>query len=360
MGLRTPMYDMHLALGAKMVDFNGWDMPLHFGSQVDEHHHVRNECGVFDISHMSIFDIQGEQAQAFLQYVLSNDVALLAAIGHAQHSTLLNEQGGVIDDLMVFRMATGYRIICNAVTRERVHAWLAQHATAFACSVTWRNDLSIFSIQGPLARERLAAILSSTRTALVQKLEHHQGAADGDWFISCTGYTGEDGIEITLPASQAIDFINELVGAGISPIGIGARDTLRLEAGFNLYGFDMNEQISPLVAGMNNVISWEPSSRNFIGRRALQAQLDAGLNEKLVGLVLEERGVLRAGQPVRIDNNTSGVITSGSFSPTLGKAIALARVPMGTGERAEVEIRHKWFPVRVVKPRFVRNGKILI
>ena len=133
MGLRTPMYDMHLALGAKMVDFNGWDMPLHFGSQVDEHHHVRNECGVFDISHMSIFDIQGEQAQAFLQYVLSNDVALLAAVGHAQHSTLLNEQGGVIDDLMVFRMTTGYRIICNAVTRERVQTWLEQHATAFAC-----------------------------------------------------------------------------------------------------------------------------------------------------------------------------------------------------------------------------------
>lgn len=360
MGLRTPMYDMHLALGAKMVDFNGWDMPLHFGSQVDEHHHVRNECGVFDISHMSIFDIQGEQAQAFLQYVLSNDVALLAAIGHAQHSALLNEQGGVIDDLMVFRMTTGYRIICNAVTRERVQTWLVQHATAFSCSVTWRNDLSIFSIQGPLARERLASILSSTRTALVQNLQHHHGAQDADWFISCTGYTGEDGIEITLPASQAIDFINELVGAGISPIGIGARDTLRLEAGFNLYGFDMNEQVSPLVAGMKDVISWEPSSRDFIGRRALQAQLDAGLNEKLVGLVLEERGVLRAGQPVRIDNNTSGVITSGSFSPTLGKAIALARVPMATAERAEVEIRHKWFPVRVVKPRFVRNGKILI
>lgn len=360
MGLRTPMYDMHLALGAKMVNFNGWDMPLHFGSQVDEHHHVRNECGVFDISHMSIFDIQGAQAQNFLQLLLSNDVALLDTVGSAQHSTLLNEQGGVIDDLMVFRTLTGYRLICNAVTRERVQAWLEQHALAFSCSVTWRNDLSIFSVQGPLARERLAAILSSSRATLVQNLQHHHGAAEGDWFISCTGYTGEDGIEITLPSEQAIDFINELVGAGISPIGIGARDTLRLEAGFNLYGLDMNEHVSPLVAGMLDVISWEPSNRDFIGRSALQAQLDAGISEKLVGLVLEERGVLRAGQPVRIDSNTTGVITSGSFSPTLGKAIALARVPMHTGERAEVEIRHKWFPVRVVKPRFVRNGKILI
>lgn len=360
MGLRTPMYDMHLALGAKMVDFNGWDMPLHYGSQVDEHHHVRNECGVFDISHMSIFDIQGTQAPAFLQRMLSNDVALLDAVGCAQHSTLLNEHAGVIDDLIAFRTAGGYRLVCNAVTRERVQTWLAQHATAFACTVTWRNDLSMFSVQGPLARERLAAILSSARSNLVHNLQHNQGAADGDWFISCTGYTGEDGIEIMLPAAQAIDFINELVGAGISPIGIGARDTLRLEAGFNLYGFDITEQVSPLVANMNDVISWEPSSRDFIGRQALQAQRDAGISEKLVGLVLEERGVLRAGQPVRIDNNTTGVITSGSFSPTLGKAIALARVPMQTSERAEVEIRHKWFPVRIVKPRFVRHGKILV
>ncbi len=360
MGLRTPLYDMHLALGAKMVDFNGWDMPLHYGSQVEEHHHVRKECGVFDISHMSIFDIQGAQAQAFLQQLLSNDVALLDTIGSAQHSTLLNEQGGIIDDLMVFRTDSGYRLVSNALTRQRVQAWLEQHAIAFSCTVNWRNDLSMFSVQGPSTRERLTPILSSSRTNLVQNLVHHQGAADGDWFISCTGYTGEDGIEIMLPAKQAIDFINELVGAGIAPIGIGARDTLRLEAGFNLYGFDMNEQISPLVAGMHDVISWEPSSRDFIGRGALQAQLDAGISEKQVGLVLEERGVLRAGQPVCIDSDTSGVITSGSFSPTLGKAIALARVPMHTGERAEVEIRHKWFPVRVVKPRFVRHGKILI
>ncbi len=186
---------------------------------------------------------------------------------------------------MVFRITTGYRIICNAVTRERVQTWLVQHATAFL-QRDMAQRFKYFLIQGPLARERLASILSSTRTALVQNLQHHQGAQDADWFISCTGYTGEDGIEITLPASQAIDFINELVGAGISPIGIGARDTLRLEAGFNLYGFDMNEQVSPLVAGMKDVISWEPSCRDFIGRRALQAQLDAGLNEKLVGLVL--------------------------------------------------------------------------
>ena len=360
MGLRTPLYDMHLALGAKMVDFNGWDMPLHYGSQVEEHHHVRKECGVFDISHMSIFDIQGAQAQAFLQQLLSNDVALLDTVGSAQHSLMLNEQGGVIDDLMVFQTESGYRLVSNAVTRARVQAWLEQHAESFACAVTWRNDLCLFSIQGPLARERLASIVSSSRNAIIQNLQHHCAAAEGDWFISCTGYTGEDGIEIMLPAKQAIDFINELVGAGIAPIGIGARDTLRLEAGFNLYGFDTNEQVSPLVANMDHLICWMPESRDFIGRMALQAQQDKGITEKLVGLVLEERGVLRAGQPVRINNEITGVITSGSFSPTLGKAIALARVPMDTADRGEVEIRHKWFPVRVVKPRFVRDGKILI
>ena len=360
MGLRTPLYDMHLALGAKMVDFNGWDMPLHYGSQVEEHHHVRNECGVFDISHMSIFDIQGDQAQAFLQHLLSNDVALLGTTGRVQHSLLLNDQGGVIDDALVFRTDNGYRLVSNAITRERVQNWLEQHALAFTCTVIWRNDLCLFSIQGPLARERLASILSSTRANLIQNLQHHEAAADGDWLISCTGYTGEDGIEIMLPAQQAIDFINELVGAGITPIGIGARDTLRLEAGFNLYGLDVNEQVSPLTANMDELICWQPESRNFIGRDALQVQLDNGITEKLVGLVLEERGVLRAGQPVRINNQISGVITSGSFSPTLGKAIALARVPMQTGDRGEVEIRRKWFPVRIVKPRFVRTGKILI
>ena len=360
MGLRTPLYDMHLALGAKMVDFNGWDMPLHYGSQVEEHHHVRNECGVFDISHMSIFDIQGDQAQAFLQHLLSNDVALLSTIGRAQHSLLLNEQGGVIDDALVFRTDTGYRLVSNAITRERVQNWLEQHTQTFACTVIWRNDLCLFSIQGPLARERLASILSSTRANLIQKLQHHEAAVDGDWLISCTGYTGEDGIEIMLPAQQAIDFINELVGAGIAPIGIGARDTLRLEAGFNLYGLDVDEQVSPLTANMDELICWQPESRDFIGRNALQAQLDNGICEKLVGLVLEERGVLRAGQPVRINNQISGVITSGSFSPTLGNAIALACVPMQTGDRGEVEIRRKWVPVRIVKPRFVRAGKILI
>lgn len=360
MGLRTPLYDMHLALGAKMVDFNGWDMPLHYGSQVEEHHHVRKECGVFDISHMSIFDIQGSQAQAFLQYLLSNDVALLEAAGQAQHSILLNEQGGVIDDVMVFRTAEGYRLVSNALTRARVQSWLEQQAIAFTCAIQWRNDLCLFSIQGPLARERLASILCSSRANLIQNLQHHSANAEGDWFISCSGYTGEDGIEIMLPASQAIDFINELVGAGISPIGIGARDTLRLEAGFNLQGQETNESVSPLVANMDELICWQPESRNFIGRSAVQAQLDQGVTEKLVGLVLEERGVLRAGQPVRIDQQTNGVITSGSFSPTLGKAIALARVPIATAERAEVEIRRKWFPVRVVKPRFVRDGKILI
>lgn len=360
MGLRTPMYEMHLALGAKMVDFNGWDMPLHYGSQVDEHHQVRNECGVFDISHMSIFDVQGDQAEAFLQHLLSNDVARLITVGQGQHSTFLNENAGVIDDVMVFKQPFGYRLIGNALTRESVQQWLEQHATAFSCNVLWRNDLCIFSVQGPLARERLAAILSSSRAALVQSLEHHQGAVDGDWFISCTGYTGEDGIEITLPATQALDLINELVGAGIAPIGIGARDTLRLEAGFNLYGFDINEHTSPLQSNMKDVISWEPADRNFIGRAALQVQRDNGVKEKLVGLVLEERGVLRAGQPVRIDNDITGIITSGSFAPSLGKAIALARVPVQTAERAEVEIRHNWFPVRVVSPRFVRHGKILI
>jgi aminomethyltransferase len=203
-------------------------------------------------------------------------------------------------------------------------------------------------------------LVSPSRASLIQSLKPFEGQPDGDWFIARTGYTGEDGLEIMLPASEVVAFLNELVGAGISPIGLGARDTLRLEAGMNLYGQDMDESVTPLASNMAWTIAWEPGSRGFVGRAALQKQKAEGVASKLVGLVLEERGVLRAHQVVRVEGIGEGEITSGSFSPTLGKSIALARVPSATGERAEVEIRGKWFPVRVVKPSFVRNGKALI
>lgn len=360
MGLRTPMYDMHLALGAKMINFSGWELPLHYGSQVDEHHHVRNECGVFDVSHMCITDVSGTDAEPFLRLMLSNDVARLTASGAGHYSAMLNEQGGVIDDLIVFRTAEGFRLITNALTCQKIQGWLKQHTQNFSVSIQLRDDLAHFAIQGPESIERLSEVLNSSRAHIIQNLAAYHGSFDGDWFLTRTGYTGEEGIEIMLPADQAVDFFNELIGYGITPIGLGARDTLRLEAGFTLLGNDMDENHSPYAANMHHVVALEPKERDFIGRNALETQLSNGIQEKLVGLVLEERGVLRAGQPVRIEGVGQGTITSGSFSPTIGKAIALARVPIQTGERGEVEIRQKWYPVRVVSPRFVRHGKILI
>ena len=360
MGQRTPLYDQHLALGAKMVDFGGWDMPLHYGSQVEEHHQVRRDCGVFDVSHMTVVDVSGAQAKAYLQHLLANDVERLQLLGKALYSGMLNEQGGVIDDLIVYLCADGYRVVVNASTRDKDIAWMEKQTAGFDVVLNERADLAMLAIQGPQARAKTAELVSTARATLIHGLKPFQGLPDGEWFIARTGYTGEDGLEIMLPTAEAPAFLAELVGAGIAPIGLGARDTLRLEAGMNLYGQDMNEDISPLAANMAWTIAWEPASRDFVGRAALQAQQDAGVADKLVGLVLEERGVLRAHQVVRVEGAGEGEITSGSFSPTLGKSIALARVPAATGERAEVEIRGKWYPVRVVQANFVRHGKALI
>ncbi len=360
MGQRTPLYDLHVALGAKIVDFGGWDMPLHYGSQVEEHHQVRRDCGVFDVSHMTVVDVTGSQAKAYLQHLLANDVDRLQVLGKALYSGMLNEQGGVIDDLIVYLTAEGYRVVVNASTRDKDLAWMQQQSAGFDVALQHQAGLAMLAVQGPQARAKTAELVSAARAALIQELKPFQGLPEGDWFIARTGYTGEDGLEIMLPAEQAPGFLNELVGAGIAPAGLGARDTLRLEAGMNLYGQDMTEEVSPLAANMGWTIAWEPAERQFVGRAVLEAQRAAGNQPKLVGLVLEERGVLRAHQVVRVEGVGEGEITSGSFSPTLGKSIALARVPAGTGDRAEVEIRGKWFPVRVVQANFVRHGKALI
>lgn len=360
MGQRTPLYDLHVALGAKIVDFGGWDMPLHYGSQVEEHHQVRRDCGVFDVSHMTVVDVTGPQAKEYLQRLLANDVERLQVPGKALYSGMLNERGGVVDDLIVYLGVYGYRVVVNASTRDKDMAWMQAHTEGFDVTLSERADLAMLAVQGPNAREKTAELVTPSRAALIRELKPFQGKADGDWFIARTGYTGEDGLEIMLPAIEAQGFLNDLVGAGIAPAGLGARDTLRLEAGMNLYGQDMDEEITPLAANMGWTIAWEPEGRDFIGRKALEAQKAAGDAPKLVGLVLEERGVLRAHQVVRVAGVGEGEITSGSFSPTLGKSIALARVPAATGDRAEVEIRGKWYPVRVVQPNFVRHGKALI
>lgn len=358
---KTIYNQTHRDAGAKMVDFGGWDMPIHYGSQIEEHHAVRNDAGMFDVSHMTVIDVHGAGARAYLRRLIANSIEKLKVPGKALYSCMLNEDAGVIDDLIVYYLDdTFYRVVVNASTRDKDLAWMQLQSAGFDVALQHQAGLAMLAVQGPQARAKTAELVSAARAALIHELKPFQGLPEGDWFIARTGYTGEDGLEIMLPAEQAPGFLNELVGAGIAPAGLGARDTLRLEAGMNLYGQDMTEEVSPLAANMGWTIAWEPAERQFVGRAVLEAQRAEGSQPKLVGLVLEERGVLRAHQVVRVEGVGEGEITSGSFSPTLGKSIALARVPAGTGDRAEVEIRGKWFPVRVVQANFVRHGKALI
>jgi aminomethyltransferase len=361
MGKRTPLYDTHVKYQAKIVDFGGWDMPLHYGSQLDEHHDVRNSAGMFDVSHMTIVDLRGERIREFLRYLLANNVDRLKQTGKALYSCMLNEQGGVIDDLIVYYIDDKFfRMVVNAATRDKDLAWIQQQAKPFDISINVRDDLAMIAVQGPQAREKVHQVLSTAAAVAAQELAPFFIVLVGDWAVARTGYTGEDGYEIMLPRQDAPAFWDKLVEAGVHPCGLGARDTLRLEAGMNLYGSDMDETTSPLESGLNWTVAWEPEDRDFIGRATISAQKQAGVKRVLVGLLLEDKGVLRNHQKVLVDGVEAGEITSGSYSPTLGKAIAFARVPAGIGERARVDIRGKHVDVKVMKPPFVRNGKACI
>jgi aminomethyltransferase len=359
MANKTPLHAQHIAAGGKLVDYAGWEMPLHYGSQMEEHRKVRSHCGVFDVSHMGVVDIAGEQAKEYLRRVLANDVARLAP-GKALYSCLLNEAGGILDDLICYLRRDGsYRLIVNAGTREQDIAWLTQQAAGWQVSIALRPELAIIAVQGPQASSTAAAALPRPLREAALLLAPFQAAEAEGWMVGRTGYTGEDGFELVLPASEAAEAWQGLLAAGAAPCGLGARDSLRLEAGLNLYGQDMDEQTTPLESNLAWTVAWQPPERDFIGRAALAAQQDAGVARRLVGLVLEERGVLRAHQPVFVGGGV-GEITSGTFSPVLGVSIALARIPVGQGRHCEVEIRGKRLPARIVKPPFVRHGKALV
>ncbi|MBU1437919.1 MAG: glycine cleavage system aminomethyltransferase GcvT [Gammaproteobacteria bacterium] len=359
MAQQTVLIGKHIEAGAKVVDFHGWDMPLHYGSQIEEHHAVRTDAGMFDVSHMTIVDLTGERTREFLRYLVANDVAKLTVPGKALYTGMLNAAGGVIDDLIVYFMTeTFFRLVVNSATRENDLAWINAQAKAFDITVTERPEFAMIAVQGPNAKAKVATLLNEEQKAAVAGMKPFFGVQTGNLFIATTGYTGEDGYEISLPNEAAPDFWQKLLDAGVKPAGLGARDTLRLEAGMNLYGQDMDETVSPLAANMGWTIAWEPSDRNFIGRSALEAQRAAG-SYKLVGLVMEQKGVLRHGQKVIVAGG-EGEITSGTFSPTLGYSIAMARVPASVGDSAEVDIRGKLVPVKVVKPSFVRMGKKVI
>lgn len=359
MAKRTALYDAHVELGAKVVDFYGWDMPLHYGSQIEEHHVVRQSAGLFDVSHMTIVDVTGADAKSYLRYVLANDVAKITEAGKAIYTAMLNTEGGIIDDLIVYYFSDqSYRLIVNSSTRDKDLAWLEKQAAHYDVQVTERTEFGILALQGPQAAEVIKSVVTAPEHEEILAMKPFLGVQYGDYFVATTGYTGEAGYEIIVLEEKVNELWNALLAAGAKPCGLGARDTLRLEAGLNLYGQDMTEEVSPLSSNMAWSVAFEPQDRDFIGRQALEAEKAAG-PLKLIGLVMTEKGVLRAGTKVTVEGG-EGVVTSGTFSPTLGVSIALARVPQPVGDTAEVEMRKKSVTVKVTKPGFVRNGKALV
>jgi aminomethyltransferase len=359
MALRTSLYQEHLSLKAKMVDFSGWEMPIHYGSQLEEHHAVRSDAGMFDVSHMCAIDIQGTEANIFLSKLLANDVAKLTLEGKALYSCMLNEKAGVIDDLIAYYVRPDfYRLVVNAGTRLKDLHWIREHAKAFQVNIIERTDLAIIAVQGPNARAKVNTLFPAAQPQL-SALKIFQGMAIGEGWIARTGYTGEDGYEILLPAVDVVSFWQSLLALDIKPCGLGARDTLRLEAGMNLYGVDMDESTHPLESNLAWTIAFEPNQREFIGKEAL-GQIKQTPSLQFVGLVLAEKGVMRGHQKVKTVEGLDGEITSGTFSPTMQQSIALARIPATQADHVWVDIRGKSIKARLVKPPFVRQGKILV
>ena len=369
----TPLNSAHRAAGAKMVDFGGWDMPVNYGSQIEEHHAVRTDAGMFDVSHMCVVDLEGANVRSFLRGLLANNVDKLQVPGKALYSAMLNPEGGVIDDLIVyFFREDWFRLVVNAGTAEKDIAWMRQQndATNSGLTITPRRAglidtdkaIALVAVQGPNARAKVWEVLPQTKAASEAMKPFNvvivPDTAFGEAMVARTGYTGEDGFEIGVPATQVEALWNALIAAGVKPAGLGARDTLRLEAGMNLYGQDMDDSVNPLDAGLGWTIDLV-SERDFIGKAALQAK---GQNAQFVGLILREKGgILRAHQKVVAASGLEGEITSGTFSPSMQQAIALARVPMDVqvGDTVHVEIRDKKLAASVVKLPFVRNGKVL-
>lgn len=357
---RTPLYEQHIKAGAKMAGFAGWDMPLYYGSQIHEHQVVRQDAGMFDVSHMNVVDFIGSGARDYLRFLIANDVDKLKYIGKALYSCMLNAKGGVVDDLIVYKYSQqDYRMVVNAATRDKDLAWFSQHQDKFSVEIKPHPEFAMIAIQGPNAINKAQTVFTSQQRQATKDLKVFQGVEVDGWWIARTGYTGEDGYEIMLPAEQAPKFWDNLLVAKVAPCGLVARDTLRLEAGMCLYGSEMDDNISPLETRLDWTIALEPTDRTFIGREPLEILKRSDIKRNLYGLVINKNdGVLRNHQKV----NTlfgSGEITSGGFSPTLGHSIALARLPANVNfnDNVFVEIRGKKISARVIKPNFVRNGK---
>ena len=354
----TTLYQEHVKIKARFVNFAGWEMPSHYVSQIKEHHQVRRHVGVFDVSHMGVIDIKGKDAFTFLRYLLANDVAKLEHPGYALYTCMLNEVGGIIDDLIVYYITSHhYRLVVNAGTCQKDFAWIKKKSRSLKVIVNECSQMCILAVQGPAVSSVIKHVFNQSTTAELISLKPFQFIFLKDLLIARTGYTGENGFEMIVPDKEAPNLWRKLINYGAEPCGLWARDTLRLEAGLNLYGIDMNETTSPLISNLAWTISLNDPTRHFIGHSALKKQLDEGIKEQLVGLIMEEQGVLRNNQKVWLANNKNGEITSGGFSPTLGHAIALARLPIEISGTSYIERRGKYIPVKITKPPFIRRGK---
>lgn len=357
---KTPLNACHQAMGARMVDFHGWEMPLHYGSQLDEHHFVRKHAGMFDVSHMTVVDVLGAGGRQFLRRLLTNDVDQLQHTGRALYTCMCNEHGGIIDDLVVYQRASdNYRLVLNSATRTQDLAWIREKIKGFSAGLQERPELAMIAVQGPEAIKLVSTLLNPAQVDAISTLTNFECVDVGDWFFARTGYTGEDGLEIIVPQDEIGNLWSALVQAGVKPCGLAARDTLRLEAGLLLYGQDMDESTTPLESGLAWTVKWQPEDRDFIGMGAMLSQKRLGLKRKFVGLVLADKGIMRPGQRVVVAGQADGIITSGTYSPTLAKSIAFARVPVETGEQVMVDIRGKLVPATVCKPRFVKHGEAI-
>ena len=358
--LKTPLYQDHIDAGAKMVDFHGWSLPLHYGSQLQEHKEVRAHAGLFDVSHMTIIDVLGAGGRQFLRLLLANDIDQLQHVGRAQYGCMCNQYGGILDDLIVYQRAPdNYRLILNAATKTKDLAWIRQHIQGYAADLQERTDLAMIAVQGPQAIIKTLEILTPLQADAISTIQPFESVERDQLFIARTGYTGEDGLEIVAPPDYIRHIWKALLQAGVPPCGLAARDTLRIEAGLLLYGQDMDETTTPLESALNWTIAWEPQDRDFIGRGALIAQKQGGLEQKLVGLSLSDKVIMRSGQKVLIEGLPNGIITSGAFSPILNQSIAFARVPYETSGEVKVEIRDKYYPAQLSKLRFIQKGKTL-
>ena len=351
---KTPLHNSHIELGAKMVNFSNWEMPISYTSLIEEHNAVRNTAGIFDVSHMSVFDLDGGDQVAFLERIFANDIKKISQENKALYGVLLNEEGKILDDLIIYHANDKFRLVSNCSTREQNRQWYKKHAVEFGVKVIERCDMGILAIQGPDALKKVLAIKGID--SQISNLQSFECMFEGDNLYAKTGYTGEDGFELVVARSSISNFWDQTLALGCVPIGLGARDTLRLEAGLNLYGNDMTINNHPYESNLGWTIDMSDASRQFIGKEALSS-INLSKSKKIVGIILQDKGVLRSGYEITHDQG-KGVVLSGSYSPTLQSSIGLARVDQGYQRHGKVMIRNKLLNIDFVSPRFLRQGKI--